>query len=300
MKPKGAPARAPFLDKLADLLRLARTAKIHILVGMQRPDASIISGEARDNFGFRMSLGRLSPQGAMMMWDNAAVGVAIPRDAKGRAMASGPGGTIAEIQTFFAPNPDPDLDDFDAAAVDSARPAERLYERRMLEILEEEIDHETGELAPPTLEDYLGARFMPYDEDYIRSHAPAASATSTVLAPAIGQSENASLLPAAKSAPPPAAAVSDVDDDIDGFDETSEDFEGYEQPEQVPAGSLSAGDLVLLDEGAGEWAVVEAVEEDFTDDTQLLVDVRGLISGASDTVSLPSDDYYTVRHPADD
>ncbi|MGK4422328.1 hypothetical protein ACSLVQ_29180, partial [Klebsiella pneumoniae] len=80
VKPKGAPAQAPVLDLLSDLARLARSAKIHILLGLQRPDVEFLGGEMRDNFGARVSFGRLSPQGANMMWDSFAVGVAIPRN----------------------------------------------------------------------------------------------------------------------------------------------------------------------------------------------------------------------------
>lgn len=68
VKPKGGPTQAPVLELLSDLARLARSAKIHMLLGIQRPDVEFLGGEMRDNFGARLSLGRLSPQGAMMMW----------------------------------------------------------------------------------------------------------------------------------------------------------------------------------------------------------------------------------------
>ena len=58
---------------MASLARKARTARIHLVLSTQRPDAEFLGGEMRDNFGQRMSMGRLSPQGAMMMWENPAV-----------------------------------------------------------------------------------------------------------------------------------------------------------------------------------------------------------------------------------
>ncbi|MBD4563918.1 cell division protein FtsK, partial [Xanthomonas citri pv. citri] len=78
-KIKGMPARAPVLEWLGDLGRLARMAKMHLVFGMQRPDTTIIDGELRDNFGARISLGRLkSAAGSVMMWDNHAIGCQVP------------------------------------------------------------------------------------------------------------------------------------------------------------------------------------------------------------------------------
>ncbi|HDH5422573.1 TPA: hypothetical protein PIH69_002999, partial [Staphylococcus aureus] len=57
VKPKGAPAQAPVLELLSDLARLARSAKIHMLLGLQRPDVEFLGGEMRDNFGARVSFG---------------------------------------------------------------------------------------------------------------------------------------------------------------------------------------------------------------------------------------------------
>ena len=68
------------LELLSDLARLARSAKIHMLLGIQRPDVEFLGGEMRDNFGARLSLGRLSPQRAMMIWDSPAIGVVLPRN----------------------------------------------------------------------------------------------------------------------------------------------------------------------------------------------------------------------------
>ena len=49
-------------------------------------EGEFLGGEMRDNFGARLSLGRLSPQGAMMMWDSPAIGVALPRNKRGRGV----------------------------------------------------------------------------------------------------------------------------------------------------------------------------------------------------------------------
>src|SRR5690625_5509450 len=61
--------------------------RIHLLVGTQRPDAAFLGEGLRDNFDTRVSLGPLSPQGAQMMWEAPYLGVAVPRNARGRGTA---------------------------------------------------------------------------------------------------------------------------------------------------------------------------------------------------------------------
>ena len=88
VKVRGDPSKPPTLAEVASLARKARTARIHLVLSTQRPDAEFLTGEMRDNFGARVSMGRLSPQGAMMMWENPTVGVSLPRAVTGRAMAA--------------------------------------------------------------------------------------------------------------------------------------------------------------------------------------------------------------------
>ncbi|WP_018133748.1 FtsK/SpoIIIE domain-containing protein [Acaricomes phytoseiuli] len=75
--------------QLQMMLALARTARIHIVVGVQRPDAEHFQGGARDNLTHRCALMPLSTQGAIMVWGqgNGHVGVDLPRK-QGRAMAN--------------------------------------------------------------------------------------------------------------------------------------------------------------------------------------------------------------------
>src|SRR5699024_4506071 len=68
IKVKGDPRMPPVLAKIGSIARKGRTARVHLLFATQRPDAAFLGGETRDNFRARISLGRLSPQGAMMMW----------------------------------------------------------------------------------------------------------------------------------------------------------------------------------------------------------------------------------------
>jgi hypothetical protein len=110
----------PVVEQWRSIARLGRTARVHLLVGIQRPDASIFGGAARDNYGARVALGALSQDGAKMMFQDSSVGRDVPADAKGRATAdvgSGP----REVQVWWTPDPesgpDPLLDALRPAAV---------------------------------------------------------------------------------------------------------------------------------------------------------------------------------------
>ena len=94
----------PALGMVAELLALARSANIRLAEGVQRPDASLFEDGARDNLRHRISLNRLSPQGAEMVWQDSYTGTDLPMIA-GRAMASPDGGTPLETQMFWTPDP---------------------------------------------------------------------------------------------------------------------------------------------------------------------------------------------------
>ena len=91
----------------------------------------------RDNFRARISLGSLSPQGAMMVWQDPTIGVAIPRLCRGRATTINDANRPIEVQTYFVQdprkahrsgNPD-DLQQLDALMPDETM---RLYERLLI------------------------------------------------------------------------------------------------------------------------------------------------------------------------
>jgi len=100
----GDPAKPPVLEKVKSIARKGRTARVHLVMGLQRPDAEFLSGEMRDNFRARVALGRLSPQASMMMWDSPTAAVAIPR-IRGRGTTLTPHGNVVEVQTFWTPDP---------------------------------------------------------------------------------------------------------------------------------------------------------------------------------------------------
>lgn len=101
----GQPSRCPVLDKIAALARKSRSARIHLIIGTQRPDAEWLGGETRDNLATRFSAGPLSPQGAAMMWESQNVGVAVPRGIPGRGTAYLVDGEPGEVQALWTPDP---------------------------------------------------------------------------------------------------------------------------------------------------------------------------------------------------
>lgn len=93
-----------WIEMIMDMLALSRTARIHLVIGTQRPDAKMFEGGGRDNLRHRISLSRLSGQGAKMLWDNSYVGTDTPL-VSGRAVASPDGSRPIEVQTFWVDDP---------------------------------------------------------------------------------------------------------------------------------------------------------------------------------------------------
>lgn len=161
VKPKGkAPTKPVVLDLLWSLIRKGRTARVHVLIGTQRPDAEYFQGDARDNLTFRVSLGRLKFEGARMMWESPAIGTTVPRGKVGRATAISELGQPVEIQSYF--NPDPwDLDDTDPErlTLQHYKPAITRHERMVIIPPESLLDLDDDEGAEIALDywDYANA-----------------------------------------------------------------------------------------------------------------------------------------------
>lgn len=94
----------PALGMITEMLALARSANIRIVEGVQRPDATLFEEGSRDNLRHRISLNRLSQQGAEMLWGDSFTGTDTPMVA-GRGMASPDGSTPIETQMFWTPDP---------------------------------------------------------------------------------------------------------------------------------------------------------------------------------------------------
>lgn len=246
-----------WLEQISDILALARTARIHVVIGTQRPDAKMFEGGARDNLRHRISLSRLSGQGAKMLWDNYWTGTDTPL-VSGRAIASPDGSNPIEVQTFWVDDP------WEAKAGSE--------DRRILD-----------EIADLASEKFVGYDWPISREDFeLFSHDETAGETTET---ADDETEE----------PLRAPAVSEEEADEDGDEEeakfattgeVTEHAEGGEdfETEGVMAESLCVGDQVLLD--SGNLATVTEIED--TDDERVLLtldeygDVSSLDIEASD------------------
>ncbi|BCN51496.1 FtsK/SpoIIIE domain-containing protein [Prescottella equi] len=221
------------LGAWADLAVLARSAGIRLLLGVQRPDASLFggaSGNARDNFGTRISLGNLSQDGALMLWGDATVGRTVDTSVKGRGVALGDDGNPVDAQMWWTPNVDKhpnkwnQLSESEKAIIDGLVPAEApqftCYSRELAEFIESEralAKHarKHGSALEPVV---IGAATTPEGNDADTGMDQAA-----------------------------APFAEPVDDDL---------------PDVIPASAVEAGMTVLIDDESGELVpvTVDAVD----------------------------------------
>ena len=88
-RPKGFPMTAPVGDWLRDLLRLGRSARMHLVIAQQRPDSTLFDGSVRDFFGQRISLGEIpSRESALLQWNDARLARIDSHRAPGRGLVS--------------------------------------------------------------------------------------------------------------------------------------------------------------------------------------------------------------------
>ena len=300
IKVKGDPTRPPTLAEVASLARKARTARIHLVLSTQRPDAEFLGGEMRDNFGFRISMGRLSPNGAMMMWESPAVGVTLPRGMVGRAIATHDDGRPVEVQCYRFPDMRADPDSDQGRLLQQIRPAEQRWPRLV-------IVPPTGDLntdAPPTFREHAGADWAlaehrtDLDPVVLAEQQTAMSGRelSSTLA-ALGLSGYTS---AARRSAELAAVGATGDDGPDGDDDpvsADPDYADYAAPVACEPRDVQIGDLIEPEEGAGMWAVVdEEPDEDPLDPGMVMLSWRG-DGDEVGTVSIPDGVPVAVRRP---
>ncbi|MDI3390173.1 FtsK/SpoIIIE domain-containing protein [Streptomyces sp. B-S-A8] len=91
-KPKPRKGEDPSIDALSNMGYLARSADVHLVIGMQRPDAAILTGPLRDQLRKRTALDQHSVETAKMMWGDGRMGTTLP-SIQGRGLSetgSGP------------------------------------------------------------------------------------------------------------------------------------------------------------------------------------------------------------------
>lgn len=321
VKGKNASKNPPTLKSFASIARLARSARVHLITAMQRPDVALLGGggkgggEARSNFGFRLSVGRLDPQGASMMWQNAATGVAIPRGLRQRGMVTGPDGQPIEAQFFRFPDMDAADGTPERELIETFRPKEARHPRLVIDVPAPYVDVDGHEIVPD-FHSYADAQWhlasdRP-DLDPLR-HDPSeevdgrlASSPATILGvggarPSRPEAES----DAEQSEAPDQRHLHSVTPDsrpvTAGPDPAIEDpdgeFAGYGEEEDVPDPlDLQPGDLIDLGDGA--WGVVEDEPVPDPDDESLvLIAWRGNVDDDEGTEAVPLDQPIAARKP---
>lgn len=275
-KVKGMPSKSEVDSWIGSLARLARKALIHMVVGLQRPDASLMNGETRENFGGRMSLGQMGRDASIMMWENASIGCAVA-GAKGRALAM-MNGEPTMIQSILAPNPDPLDSDYDESKVKNNMPTHTLYTMKTIKELEEytQVYNEKNdefEETPTPWTDYLTAPILAADGEPIeiavrRSEALKAQlkviedSTPATGEPTIDTMKMPTITPEVLMSSDTATPQSEPEE----FDTA---VWGKEQTES--AQSLGESDLVEVE---GEWVIVNSLVKDPFGSGDLILDYR--------------------------
>ncbi|WP_236740291.1 FtsK/SpoIIIE domain-containing protein [Mycobacteroides abscessus] len=133
LKPaKNAPKECPTITELGEMARLARSSRVHLVLGMQRPGHELIDTDARDNFGNRVSVGPISRIAAEMIFEDSYTGRNVPR-IKGRGMSTGTHQDPRETQYYFTPPAD-STDPTEAAVINALRPPVTLIPRYVPEL----------------------------------------------------------------------------------------------------------------------------------------------------------------------
>lgn len=244
VKVKGNPAKCPIFDEVAAIAEKGRSARIHLLMGTQRPDADYLAGGMRDNFDTRISMGRLSPQGAIMMWDSPHYGVAVPRSKRGRGTAITSEERISEVQTYWTPDPRRAYRDqipADLEILRSLTTAEAIHGPARIQWPPITEGREDDDVL--RWEDVIGATFVddssPQDgqkpEEYVSIERPSVSITL----------------------PPPSER--DPDEDMASLEDD------FQPPSATGAARLNVGDMILVDEAFDLWAIIDELDVDEED-----------------------------------
>lgn len=256
VKVKGMPTKPPVLQKVASIARKGRSSRVHLLFATQRPDAEYFGGDMRDNFRARISMGRLSQQGAMMMWQDPAIGTTVPRGCRGRATTINDDDRAIEVQTYFVPDPrkaNRRNDQEELAILEGLRPLAGLQRHRRLLIVPPEQDaiDSDGEYNAWCSTEWVIAEARP-DLDPLRNVAAGTRQARDLAAPT-----------AMFNLPAPASSSDGVDDDLAEQEEELREFaDDYEPAQSSDPLELCIGDLIEIE--PGYWVTVD--EEPMIDD----------------------------------
>lgn len=282
----GDPTQPRVLELVRSLARKGRSSRVHLDIGTQRPDAKYFGDDMRDNFRARVSMGRLSPQGAIMLWENPAVGVHLPKGCRGRATAINDDNRPVEVQTYWTPDPRKATTAGELELLEKLRPAVTRHPRLLIvppePSTELENEDEVVEI-PPRYEEYAHAKWV------LATARPDLDPLANVgLAVRVDSSPMAMLGLGSTGVPPtnpgglgPAPrrdfAGGSGDVDCEGsLGAAAGEFEGYGSAESYDVTEVQPGWLILVDETADTWAVAEtAAEPDPFDEETMSLAWRG-------------------------
>ena len=285
---------------------IAVAAADHLYLAGER---FIPTHNTRDNFGQRMSMGRLSPQGAMMMWESPAVGVSLPRACTGRATATHEDGRPAEVQAYRFPDMHAAEGTEERAILEAIRPDSSRHPRLIIVPPEDEAerDLDTGEATPPTFRDYANATWvlasdrpdldpLAFGRDGDR---PDGRALSSTLA-SLGIGEHATRPADRKHREPTFSAIADEVDVVDhspSWMDPVDEYVGYAPETTTHPRHLLPGDLIRLDPADDTWVVVdEEPVDDIAEPGLIAISWRG-DGDESGALSVSDDTEIAVRRP---
>ena len=102
MEMVGFKESGPVMDKIKQIIMLGRQSGFFIILACQRPDAKYLQDGARDQFNFRVALGRLSEQGYGMIFGETKKEF-FPKTIKGRGYVDMGENVISEFYTPLVP-----------------------------------------------------------------------------------------------------------------------------------------------------------------------------------------------------
>jgi hypothetical protein len=305
IKVKGEPAKPSVLEKLASIARLGRTGRVHLLFATQRPDAEYFGGDFRDNFRMRISVGRLSPQGAAMMWQDPTIGTTVPRLCPGRATTINDDNRPVEVQTYRVPDPRrvPEGDEQQLEVLEALRPATSTHERLLIKPLEDEVDDDGAPLFHG-YRDFVNAEWVKAgdhpDLDPVNVEPLSPDEARRISRPMamLKLDEGAAPLVALPSLAPPPIVEPDSYATAGGDEQAAwEDqgvFEGYEPPVDLDPEQLTVGDMFELD---GRWVTVDMEPDpDLDDPDYVAIGWRDDV-GDDGILSIPNGELVRARHP---
>lgn len=291
VKLRGMPTVCPVMEKFDSLVRLGRTAGIRIAIGIQRPDVRFFgeSGESRDNFDSRISLGRLSADGSRMMW-GSSIGTSLP-GVRGRAIACTSEDNALEVQTFWVPDPRRIQTEEEQVLLGKFWPANRSHLPMEISIPTPAVDAKgVADIWGSLLDATMEPRMLPLDnaadeepepeplhdpEDDQTDGGPDNSAASEqsariVAFPTGRKPRRAKRVIASAPLPPPMEAASADADYGDPLDD-------YGPPVTLTPDEVMDGQLLELEPDV--WAVVESVEQDPDNDQEWVLNWRSIDPG---------------------